>query len=91
MRILELPIQNRARRFGYVFWLSTMDETTKSFFAGATSVLLWYNQNCIGVKAIDYEHRRISIGYKYTRTIELSCNYYVLSMNDDNNVYITTR
>lgn len=67
--MLILPITTRARNYGYVIWPKQFDALMQSELRGAEEVNVYFNDSFIGKKTVDWQRRRISIGYSCTRTL----------------------
>ena len=78
---LEIPISERARRWGYVFWTKKMDKEVRPFLNKHQRIDVWFDDSKLGLKNIDYENRRISVGYKLTRPLPAEISTFVLSLD----------
>lgn len=91
MKKLSIPISERSRKYGYLYWPFRMDEEVKKFFEDASTVHLVFNGTPHGEKNIDWKYRRISIGARWTRTLPKSLATFVLTWKDTNTINITCR
>jgi len=66
---LTIPITERARKYGYIFWSAQMDNEVVKFFGKKGQIGFWFEGSYLGVKRIDFQHRRISIGPRQGRNI----------------------
>lgn len=73
-----VPISDRARKYGYLFWPKTADAGMQALLAGAQTVDLSFNDAAAGTKTVDWKHRRISVGPKLTRGIPETAKSFVL-------------
>lgn len=78
---LEVPLMETARKWGYVRWRATMDKEVRSFLRGKNRVDVWFEDSHLGVKNVDYDHRRISVGYARTRKLPGTVRAFVLSFD----------
>ena len=78
---LQIPITDRARKWGYVFWSKKLDRDVLPFLGQRQQVDVWFEHSNLGTKNVDYDHRRISIGYKLTRKLPANVSTFVLSID----------
>lgn len=67
MSELALPFTATARKYGYVLWSKHHDTAVRGLLGGAGEVNLTLPGNIQQHKAVDWKHRRISVGYSVTR------------------------
>lgn len=79
---LEIPITDRCRKYGYLYWTSAFDEAVAKLFRGAEAVQVVFDQYFIGEKNVDYKFRRVSLGWKKTRELPASVKMFRLSMKE---------
>jgi hypothetical protein len=77
--VLEIPISERAREYGYIFWPYRMDEKVRQFFGDCDGVVVMFEDSNLGEKRIDWEFRRISLGYKQTKGLDESLRVFKLT------------
>jgi len=87
MKILEIPILGRSRQYGYIYWKKDLDKKVSVFFKDAESVSVVFDGAKLGDKKIDYKHRRISVGWRWTRNLPNGKTKFVLR-KIGNTVYI---
>ena len=86
---LEIPISNRARQWGYVFWPKENDDEMKRLLGKKNEVEVRFDDSSLGSKKVDWTHRRISVGWKRTRNLPSSVKVFRLSMLSDGRLKIT--
>ena len=64
-----IPISKRAKEYGYVIWHRTQDAEVKTLLSDKTSFRVFLQGSDRGQKNVDWNNRRISLGYKWTRQI----------------------
>jgi len=69
MRSVKLPLLNRARKYGYIVWRKKNDFDMQLLLEKMDKVEVVVNNSSIGIKNIDWKHRRIPITYTITRTL----------------------
>jgi hypothetical protein len=87
-KILPLPISYRSRKYGYIYWLKKNDEAVREFFGKVQSVRVLLYGHPLGLKRIDWKHRRISLGWKQTRSLAKDLTEFHLSFNSDGTVSV---
>ena len=87
----EIPISDRARKYGYVIWPKVLDSQVKTFFDGSSKVNVIFEGADLGQKNIDWAHRRISLGYRWTRRLPVSMNYFILTWKGDDTIKVVCR
>jgi hypothetical protein len=87
--MLEIPISTRSRRFGYIFWAKSQDESVKQFFGHRTVAEVWFEKSHLGQKRIDWKNRRISMGWSRTRRLPREATFYRLTLQRDSTVKVT--
>jgi len=75
---IEIPISNRARQYGYIFWAKTMDPEVKKFLGKREKVDVWFEDSNIGTKNVDWKYRRISVGHRQTRRLSAKVSSFQL-------------
>lgn len=91
MTKLEIPLTERSRKYGYIFWPKVLDGQVEGFFKDATTVNLVFNNAEHGKKNIDWKHRRISIGWRWTRRLPEKVKVFVLTWKDEKTVNVVCR
>ena len=85
---LTIPISNRCRKYGYIYWTTTHDDVVHKFFNHAKKVEVWFENSYIGEKRIDWKYRRISVGWSRTRAIADNLSEFQLSQRKDGAIRI---
>lgn len=80
---IEIPLTERCRKYGYVYWTKELDSTVTKFFAGKKRVTVVLDQYLLGDKKIDLKFRRISIGAVRAQGISKECDTFRLSLEKD--------
>ncbi len=83
MNKIEIPISERARKYGYVFWHAKNDEVVNSFFKNADVIAVVFDGAKLGEKKIDFKLRRFSVGWRWTRQLPKSVKNFVLTRTGD--------
>lgn len=78
---MKIPISDRARRFGYIFWTKALDAGVRNALGTQESVRLVFNGQDLGEKRIDWQRRRISIGQSRTRALPPTATHFDVSEN----------
>jgi len=86
--VLRVPLSQRARRFGYIFWPQAMDEEVERFFGVLKTVEVVFENSYLGEKRIDRAYRRISVGWRQTRRLPREVSTFRLSFKKDGKLYI---
>lgn len=76
---VSLPFSPRARQYGYIYWTRADDARMAAFFGDAKSVAVVFNGRPLGEKRIDWQYRRISLGYRQTRNAAADATLFHLS------------
>lgn len=86
---MRLEITNRARTYGYLIWTKRQDaEVARLFSVHRDVVQVYLNDTFLGVKRIDWKFRRISLGYKYTRSLPDSARYFDIMVGKDGRLVV---
>ena len=80
---ISLPISDRSRRYGYLYWCKTDDAMMHTLLGEVQKITVWFQQSRLGGKRGDWRYRRISVGWKMTRPIPKSKRKYRLSLRLD--------
>jgi hypothetical protein len=84
-----IPIKDRSRKFGYIYWTKSLDTSAERFFAGRKVVDVVFQGTSIGEKKVDRKNRRVSIGLAKTRVLDESLTHYRLRFIKDGRLQIT--
>lgn len=76
-----VPISSSARQFGYVIWKSNLNEQMRTFLNNASHVHLIFQGADLGEKRVDWQYRRISIGYRWTRRLDEDISQYIMTFS----------
>lgn len=85
---LSLPILNRARKWGYIFWKKENDLDVRNYLKEIDEVNVIFEGKEIGKKRIDWNYRRISIGWKNTRNLAPDKKEFVLTLYKDGRLVV---
>jgi hypothetical protein len=91
MNKVSIPITERARKYGYIFWPAALDEKMQEFFQDVSTVNLVFQGAEHGEKNVDWAHRRISIGWRWTRNLPHDVSDFVLTWKDKKTVSVLCR
>jgi len=86
---LTLPINDRARKYGYIIWTKPIEKQVADFLGDREDVEIYFNDTFIGSKRIDWKHRRISIGYSKTRKLPLNLKYFFLKFENNGQLKVS--
>jgi len=75
---VEIPITERARKYGYVIWRKSQDEEVRALLGEADSIDLCGDIDQRG-KNVDWKQRRVSITYRFTRSLPKTAKRFRLS------------
>ena len=78
---LRLPISDRARKYGYIFWKKKEEKQVRKFLGDRNDVDLFFFDEHLGNKRVDWKIRRISVGSKRTRNLPAKFKNFVLKFN----------
>jgi hypothetical protein len=78
---LSLPILNRTRQWGYIFWNLENDLAVRDYLKGFNELEILFEDKNLGKKKVDWKFRRISIGPAVARNIPPTKSEFVLSLN----------
>ena len=87
----KIIISDRARKFGYIIWRKADDQIMDNLLLNKNEVDLYFNGSFLGKKNIDRKHRRISIGYKWTRMIPSSHTQFIASLERGKELKVITK
>ncbi len=73
---MALSITKSARQFEYVIWSSKTDAMMKQLIGNSFEDSVDLYGLSIGVKSVDWKYHRISIGYKFTRSLPETATVY---------------
>jgi hypothetical protein len=89
MKTLELPILERSRKFGYIYWQKKSDGAVDVFFKKQPRVFVTFCGTDLGEKQVDYKNRRISIGWRWTRQLPHSVSNFSLKRKGPQDIDVT--
>jgi len=89
--MVEIEITERARRYGYVFWMKRQDEEMAALLGAKGAVEVTFMGADHGKKNIDWQHRRVSIGWRWTKSLPKSTKVFILNMSKSNRLEIQCR
>lgn len=85
----KLPIIERARKYGYIIWKRANDKQMREFLGDRQNVDLFFCDEYLGVKRIDWKHRRISVGYSRTRNLSAKFSHFIMMFDKKGTLKIT--
>jgi hypothetical protein len=85
---IDVPITNRARRDGYLFWRKPLDPKMKALLNGSDKIVVVFGDFLLGEKRVDWYRRRISVGWSKTRTLEDKWITFRLTLRKDGRLSI---
>lgn len=85
---MELPITDRSRKHGYIFWSKRQDGDVSKLLKNSRSVRLHFRGSDRGEKNVDWKYRRISIGWKWTRELPADLTTFKLRL-DGRELHVT--
>lgn len=88
MEELRIPITYTGRKYGYITWREQHDVKISKYFGNNLVVELHLNDKTI-VGKLDWKKRRIWITYKITRKISDDCNFYLLSVKKEGDIFLS--
>ncbi len=89
--MVEIEITERARKYGYVFWKTHQDGDMSVLLGKRDRVDVVFMKADHGNKKIDWKNRRISVGWRWTRSLTESKKIFVLKMSKSNKLEIKCR
>jgi hypothetical protein len=89
--VVEVEITKRARQYGYVFWKHRQDDEIAELLGKREAVDVVFMNAEHGKKNIDWQHRRISIGWRWTRSLPEAKKVFVLKLSKANKLEIQCR
>jgi len=89
--MVEIEISDRARKYGYIFWPRKQDKEMSNLLGRRDAVSVVFLNAEHGRKNIDWKHRRISIGYRWTQSLSASKTTFLLELSKANKLEIQCR
>lgn len=86
---VKIPIYERSRRFGYLFWKKEHDEKIKSLFEGLVDVNVYFMGSFVGRKRIDWKYRRIFLGCKIVKDLSSDYAYFIIDRTSIDTIHIS--
>lgn len=86
---LRIPITERARRWGYIYWRMQQHEEVKKFLRNAPTVAIWLNDSYLGEKRVDWNNHRISIGPGKSKKLNQNVSIFKITIRKDESLNIT--
>jgi len=76
-KLVEIPITERARRYGYLIWRKKQDGEVRALLGevGCVAICGAVEQQA---KRVDWKQRRISVTYSFTRGLPGSASKFLL-------------
>lgn len=75
---IELPMPAWAKRHGYITWNKMHDDAIRDFLGNRTSVELSVKGTRSKVRIVEFNQRRIGIGYAITKSLADAINTVTL-------------
>ena len=88
---LEIPIYERSKKHGYVYWTKSQDFDVKTHLKDIRSASISFNGTSLGKKNIDWKNRRISLGWAQTRNLAKNDSVFSMSFTKDKELVIKTK
>jgi hypothetical protein len=88
---IEIPITARARTYGYIIWGKKQAEAMDLFIGNSETVDITTADNVQKAKRVDRKQKRISLGYRFTNSIDKKHNVFVLTSVKPGRVILSTR
>ena len=88
---VSLPIRERCRRFGYVYWPKRVDSAVRNLFGLKQTVDVVLDGLYIGQKKVSFDYRRLSIGPGKARNIPEEATEFHLSFSQDGRLQISCK
>ena len=76
---VEIPITQRARQYGYVFWTRQLDEQMQELLGNTDVAEVALDGKLIGKRRVDWKYRRISVGPTHTKSLHPTLNSFRLA------------
>ena len=86
---MNIPIPNRARKYGYVIWHKADDRGMHQLLKDTKRVEVVFEGELLGMKRIDWKGRRISVGYDQTRPLPEDITHYSLTRSKDGRLKVS--
>ncbi len=86
----QIPILDRARKYGYLYWPKRDNDRVCRFLSGSDAIDIVFNDSYLGRKRIDRRYRRISLGWKQTRALPADVSVFRLTRRNDGRVSVRT-
>lgn len=90
-RVIQIAITDRSKKYGYVFWPRAQDDEMSALLGKRDTVDVVFMNAEHGEKKIDWQYRRISIGWRWIRSLPESKKVFVLKMSTPNKLEIQCR
>ncbi|WP_028130619.1 hypothetical protein [Selenomonas sp. AE3005] len=87
---MKLKIAKSARKFGYLIWNNKTNDDMEKLLSEKSYVQVILNGFNLGKKHIDRKYYRISLGYKFTRSLPSEHDTFNISLRNDYLEVITT-
>lgn len=87
---IHVPITQRSRRFGYLYWPKAQDEQMHTLLGQDEYIEVTFNHIEVGAKRIDWKYRRISIGPSKFRSLPENVETVVLRLDNKDRLEVST-
>ena len=81
---LELPMPAWTKKHGYIKWYQENDDAIRHFFGKQATVELSIRGRQLKTRKVEYNCRRIGIGYAVTRSLPQETNKVILTKTKGN-------
>jgi len=87
---LILPLSNTGRKYGYIMWAKSQEDSVRHLVGGDTVTLLLPG-GIEKTQHVDWKHRRISLSYSLTRNLPVTITTIELKADAPGRVEVTFR
>jgi len=90
MTSVQIPLLDRARKYGYIIWRKRNDFEMQSLLGrNKKKIEVLIDNSSIGVKNIDWNNRRIPITYSLTRALPQQISSITLRVDSKKRLCVT--
>lgn len=87
---VRFAISPRARQYGYLIWPKGAESSIRELLGTRDSVRVVLNGRELGDKRIDWRYHRVSLGPKATRDLPVGAEHFVIALDDNERLVIST-
>lgn len=88
MKSTQIPLLDRTRKYGYIYWRKENDLEMRNLLGGEKKIEVLIDKTSIGVKNIDWKHRRIPITSSVTRSFPEEASSIMLKLDSGNRLCV---